>query len=162
MIAFIEGGMKIPMGNVTRDYLRAHRLASTQCAPNMFRILVSVNALNEKMGLGLTDHDVNWVYNLHHLKGQGYYLKFRYPEIRLIQCLPDSNKGLNKDFLIVLGEWHDGLPCLTREGKPGEALGLGRLFQSYPLFFLFLWFVFVYEFFFDPRYSLLMVFFCFS
>ena len=26
--AFIEGGMKIPMGRITRDYLRAHRLAS--------------------------------------------------------------------------------------------------------------------------------------
>ena len=65
MIAFIEGRMKIPMGGVTRDYLRAHRLVPTQCAPNIFRILGSVDALNEKMGLGLTHHDVNWVYNLH-------------------------------------------------------------------------------------------------
>ena len=69
MIAFIEGGIRIPIGIVTRDYLRAHRLALTQYAPNMFRILGSVDALNEKMGLGLTHHDVNWVYNLHHLKG---------------------------------------------------------------------------------------------
>ena len=98
MIAFIEGGMRIPMGTVTRDYLRAHRLAPTQCAPNMFRILGSVDALNERMGLGLTHHDVNWVYNLHHLKGQGYYLKSRYPEGRLIQRLLKSNKGLKKDF----------------------------------------------------------------
>ena len=104
MITFIEGGMRIPMGTVTRDYLRAHRLAPTQCAPNMFRILGSIDALNEKMSLGLTHHDVNWVYNLHHLKRQGYYLKSRYPEVRLIQCLPDSNKSLNKDFLIVSGE----------------------------------------------------------
>ena len=59
MIAFIKGGMKIPMGGVTKDYLRAHRLAPTQCASNMFRILGSVYALNEKMGLGLTHHDVN-------------------------------------------------------------------------------------------------------
>ena len=44
MIAFIEGGMRIPMGTVTRDYLRAHMLAPTQCAPNMFRILGSVDA----------------------------------------------------------------------------------------------------------------------
>ena len=50
MIAFIEGGMRIPMGTVTR----AHRLASTQCALNIFRILGSVDGLNEKMGLGLT------------------------------------------------------------------------------------------------------------
>ena len=69
MIAFIEEGIRIPMGIVTRDYLKAHRLAPTQCAPNIFRILGSINALNEKMGLGLTHHDVNWIYNLHHLKG---------------------------------------------------------------------------------------------
>ena len=84
MIAFIEGGMRIHMGTITRDYLRAHRLASTQCALNIFRILGRVDALNEKMGLGLTHHDINWIYNLHHLKGQGYYLKSRYLKIRLI------------------------------------------------------------------------------
>ena len=50
----------------------------------MFRILRSVDAFNEKMGLGLTHHDVNWIYNLHHLKEQGYYLKSRYPKVRLI------------------------------------------------------------------------------
>ena len=59
MIAFIEGRMRIPIGTVTRDYLRARRLAPTQYAPNMFRILGSIDALNEKMGLGLTHHDVN-------------------------------------------------------------------------------------------------------
>ena len=91
----------------------------------MFRILRSVDALNERMGLGLTHHDINWAYNLHHLKGQGYYLKSRYPEVKLIQCLPESNKGLNKDFLIVSGEWHDDLPCLMREGQPSEVSDLG-------------------------------------
>ena len=61
MIAFIEGGMRILMGTVTSDYLRAYKLAPTQCAPNMFRILGSVDALNEKMGLNITHHDINWV-----------------------------------------------------------------------------------------------------
>ena len=42
MIAFIEGGIRIPMVIVTRDYLRAHRLAPTQYAPNMFWILGSI------------------------------------------------------------------------------------------------------------------------
>ena len=70
MIAFIEGGMRIPMGTAMRDYLRLYRLAPTQCVPNVFRILGCVDALNEKMGLGLTHHDVNWEYNLHHLKGK--------------------------------------------------------------------------------------------
>ena len=57
MIAFIEGGMRIPM--VTRNYLRAQRLAPTQCAPNMFKILGCVDALNERMSLNLPHHDIN-------------------------------------------------------------------------------------------------------
>ena len=124
MIAFIEGRMRNPIGAITKDYLRAHKIAPTQCAPNMFRILGSVDALNERMSLNLTHHDANWIYNLHHLMWQGYYLKSRYPEVKLIQRLPNSNKGLKNDFLIVSGEWHDGLSCLTREGKPGGVLGL--------------------------------------
>ena len=91
MIAFIEGGMTIPMGTFTRNFLRFFRLSPTQCAPN------------ERMTLILTYHDVNWIYNLHNLKGQGYYLKSRHLEIRLIQCLPISNKGLKDDFLFFLG-----------------------------------------------------------
>ena len=70
MITFIEGGMTIPMGTITRNYLRFFRLSPTQCAPNMFRVLESIEALNERMNLNLTHHDVNWVYSLHHLKGR--------------------------------------------------------------------------------------------
>ena len=50
----------------------------------MFRVLGSIEALNERMNLNLTHHDVNWIYNLHNLKGMRYYLKSRHPEIRLI------------------------------------------------------------------------------
>ena len=134
MIAFIEGGMRIPMGTVTKDYLKAYSLAPTQCALNMFRILGSVDALNERMGLNLTKNDVNWVCNLHHLKGQGYYLKTRHPDVKLISCLPNSSEGMNKDFLIISGEWYDGLPCPTRKGKPSRNLGLGLLLESHPFF----------------------------
>ena len=77
-----------------------------------------MDALNEKMGLRLTHHDVNWCYNLQFLKGKSYYMKKRDDKVRLIQCLLKSSKGLNKDFLIVSGEWHDGLHCRTEEGEP--------------------------------------------
>ena len=33
MISFIEGGMTIPMGRITRDYLRAHRLCPINVLP---------------------------------------------------------------------------------------------------------------------------------
>ena len=65
MIAFIEEGMTLPMGRVTRDYLITHRLCPHQCAPNLFKILGSIDALNEQMGPNLTWHDVVWMYECH-------------------------------------------------------------------------------------------------
>ena len=85
-------------------------------------VLGSIEALNERMNLNLTHHDVNWIYNLHNLKGQGYYLKSRYSEVRLIQCLPVSNKGLKDGFLIFSGQWHDDLPCPVMDGTPSGGL----------------------------------------
>ena len=80
-----------------------------------------MDTLNEKMGLRLTHHDVNWCYNLQYLKGKTYYMKLRDDKVRLIQCLLESSKGLNKDFLIVLRAWYDGLPYPTKEGTPDGA-----------------------------------------
>ena len=74
MIAFIEGGMTLPMGRITRDYLINHKLCPHQCTPNMFRVLGCV---------------------------------------RLISCLPKSNKRMKDDYLIASRAWHDGLHCLT-------------------------------------------------
>ena len=119
MIAFIEGGMRIPMGRVTRDFLNLFRLCPTQCVPNMFRILGSVDALNEKLGIHLTHHDVNWVYSCQKGVDEGYYLKTRVLVVRLISCLPETNKGMDEDFLIVSREWHDGLHCPTQDGTSG-------------------------------------------
>ena len=118
VIAFVEEGMTILMGRITRDYLRGHRLAPHQCVANMFRILGCVEVLNNQMNLGLTWHDVVHLYELHNL-GDSYYLKSRSDEVRLISCLPKSNKGLKDDFLIVSGQWHDGIHCPVRAGKPG-------------------------------------------
>lgn len=105
MIAFIEGGMRIHMGKVTRDFLSLFRLCPTQCAPNLFRVLGSVKIVKRQ--------DITFFE-----KDMGYYLKTRVPTIKLISCLPKTNKGIDKDFLIVLGEWHDRLHCPTKDGTP--------------------------------------------
>ena len=71
MIAFIEGGMTLPMDRITRDYLINHRLTPYQCAPNLFRVLGCVDVLNEQLGLELTWHDVVHMYECHKLTGAG-------------------------------------------------------------------------------------------
>ena len=113
MIAFIEGGITLPMGRVTRDYLRNHRLCPHQCAPNLFRILGAINTLNQHSRLWLTWLDVVHMYEGHKQKGAGFYLKSRSDVVRLISGLPKSNKGMKDDYLIASGAWHDGLPCPT-------------------------------------------------
>ena len=113
-IAFIEGGMTLPMGRITRGYLRNHsRLCPHQCAPNLFRILGPIDALNQHLGLGLTWLDVVHLYEGYKQKGAGFYLKSRFEVVKLISCLSKSNKGMKDDYLIASGPWHDCLPCPT-------------------------------------------------
>ena len=118
MIAFIEGKTRLPMGRVTKDYLIAYKICLHQCMPNLFRVLGSVDALNKQIGLGLTWHDVVWMYECHLLTDLSYYLNFRSSNVRLISCLPKSNKGMKDYFLIASNEWHDGLHYLTQDGAP--------------------------------------------
>ena len=119
MIAFIEGGITIPMGRIMRDYLHAHRLCPQQCGPNFFRVLGAIDALDRHLGLGLTWYDVAHLYEGHIEARAGFYLKSRSSVVKLISCLPKSNKGMKDDFLIVSGPWSDGLPCPTKLGEPG-------------------------------------------
>ena len=114
IIAFIEGEMTLPMGSITRDYLRNHRLCPHQCVPNLFRILGAIDALNQHLGLGLTWLHVVHMYKCYKQKGARFYLKSRSNVVRLISCLPKSNKGMKDDYLIASRAWHDGLPCPTQ------------------------------------------------
>ena len=70
------------------------------------------------MGLGLAWLDVIHMYECHKLASVRYYLKSQSDIVRLISCFPKSNKGMKDDYLIVSGEWHDGLHYPTRTGDP--------------------------------------------
>ena len=124
MTAFIEGGMTLPMGRITRNYLINHRLCPHQCAPNMFRILGCVDAFNEHLQLGLTWHDVVHLYECHSQVDGGFYLKSRSPVVRLILCLPKSNKGMKDDYLITSG---DGTMVSTAPPKRESQVGYLRV-----------------------------------
>ena len=71
------------------------------------------------MGLGFTWFDMVLLYECHKLAGVGYYLKSRSDIVRLISCLPKSNKGMKDNYLMVSKEWHNGLHYPTRAGDPG-------------------------------------------
>ena len=79
MTTFIEGGMRIPMDGVMRDFLNFFRIYPTQCSPNLFRVVCSVAQLNKKMGvvLTITHHDINWVYSCQ-VNKEGFTLGLRF------------------------------------------------------------------------------------
>ena len=120
MITFINEGMTFIMGRVIRDYLINHRLCLHQCAPNLFRVLRSVDILNELMNLGLTWHDFIHMYECHSLASARFHLKSRSNTIRMVSCLPKSNKGLKDNYLIASEEWYDRFHCPNQEGEPGR------------------------------------------
>ena len=69
--------------------------------------------INRKMGTNLAWNNVNWEYNYQKGKEIGYYFRCRVPMAWLISCVLESKKGMDEDFLIVSGDWHDGLHCPT-------------------------------------------------
>ena len=145
MIAFIEGGMTLPIGRITKNYLFNHRLTPHQCASNLFSVLGCVDVLNDELGLGLTWHDVVHMYECRQLSGVGYYLKSRSEVVRLISCLPKSNKGMKDDYLIASGEWSDSLHCPTWVGDPG-GVPLGLVSLERDLAFSALIYIYIYFF----------------
>ena len=58
------------------------------------------------------------MYECHSLADLRYYLKSRSFIVRLVLCLPKSNKGMKDNYLIASREWHDNLHYPTREGEP--------------------------------------------
>ena len=71
------------------------------------------------MNLRLTWHDIVHMYECHSFADVGFYLKSRSNIVKMVLCLPKSNKSMKDDYLITSGEWHDGLYCLTQEGDLG-------------------------------------------
>ena len=69
----------------------------------MFRILGYVDTPNAHLQLGLTWHDVVHMYEFHSQADGGFYLKSRSAVVRLISCLPKSNKRMKDDYLIASG-----------------------------------------------------------
>ena len=56
-------------------------------------------------GLQLDHHDINHMYSLCGNKRTNYYLKVRDMRVRLISCLPNSNRNFSKEFIRVHSNW---------------------------------------------------------
>ena len=85
--------------------LSFYGLNPDQCVPNFYKVVNSVIRLNNLYDLVLNHHDINFMYSIYDGLKTSNYLKIHDPTVRLISCLPDSNRNSMGEFVKVTGNW---------------------------------------------------------
>uniref|UniRef100_A0A2N9G996 Uncharacterized protein n=1 Tax=Fagus sylvatica TaxID=28930 RepID=A0A2N9G996_FAGSY len=84
-------------------------------------IVNGVAELNRRLGFNLTVHDIIATYFLRTTQHEAFSLRPRDVSNTLVNSLPDTNKEMTDDFLLVRGNWYfPGHRCPTKDGKPEE------------------------------------------
>uniref|UniRef100_A0A2N9G5W4 Uncharacterized protein n=1 Tax=Fagus sylvatica TaxID=28930 RepID=A0A2N9G5W4_FAGSY len=121
LVAIIEGGVYFPIDPLLADFLDFFRISPSQVSPNIFRIVMGVVKLNRRLGLNLTVHDIIATYSLRTTQHEAFSLRPRDVNNTLVNSLPDTNKEMTDDFLLVRGNWYfPGHRCPTVDGRLEE------------------------------------------
>ena len=108
LMSILEGGVRFPIDPLLLNTLRYYELSPDQLPSNFYRVVSCVDRLNQTFGLQSNHHDVNHMYSLCGKKKSNYYLKTRDTRVRLISCLPDSNRNSVGEYIHVRGNWFAG------------------------------------------------------
>ena len=141
LMAILEGGVRFPVDPLLTDTLRYYGLCPDQLPPNFYRVVSCASRLNHTFDLQLNYHDINHMYSLCGNKATNYYLKTRDNRVRLISCLPDSNRNSAGEFVRVRDNWFDGevrCPLSRREVGLYQSLDLTVLPPPFSFSFLFI------------------------
>ena len=98
-MSILEGGVRLPMDPLIT--IRFYGLCPDQLPPNFYRVVSCVSKLNQIFGLQLNHQDINFMYSPCENIRPDYYLKTRDMRVRLISCLPDSNRNSAGEFVWV-------------------------------------------------------------
>ena len=114
LMSLLEGKVRFPVDPFLLRTLSFYGLSLDQCLPNFYRVVNYVGHLNWLYDLNLTHHDINFLYTIRGSLKNVYYLQTRNTMVRLISCLPDSNRNSTREFLRVSGaQWRTHLPNLS-------------------------------------------------
>ena len=108
LMSILEGGVRFPIDPLLLNTLRYCGLSLDPLPPNCYRVVSCVSRLNQTFGLQLDQHDINHMYSLCGKKRSNYYLRVRDIRVRLISCLPDSNRNFVREYVRVRGKWFAG------------------------------------------------------
>ena len=120
-MAVLDGRVRFPVDLLLVSTLRYYGLCPNQLPPNFYRVISCVNRLNHTFDLQLDHHDINHMYSLCENKTSNYYLKTRDSRVRLISCLPNSNRNSAGEFVRVHGNWFvKEIPCPLSQREVGS------------------------------------------
>ena len=112
LMAILEGGIRFPVDPLAISTLRFYGLCPDQLPSNFYRVVSCVSRLNQLFGLQLDHYDINFMYGLYGKITSNYYLKTKDMRVRLISCLPNSNRNSTGKFVWVSDNWFvEELPC---------------------------------------------------
>jgi hypothetical protein len=112
------------MDPLLANFLDYFNLSPTQISFNIFRIVMGVVKLNRQLDLNLTVHDIIATYTLRTSQSEAYSLRPRNVFNTLVNSLPDTNKDMTDDYLLVRGAWHHpNHRCPTRDEDQVRSCG---------------------------------------
>ena len=138
LMSVLEGVVRFLVDPLLLRTLSFYELSPNQCLPNFYRVVNCLGHLNQLYGLNLTHHDINFLYAIRGSLRNGYYLQIQITMVRLISCLPDSNRNSMGEFVRVSGNWLNGeLTCPTSSARLVSILFFDSLVWPYSVHFYF-------------------------
>uniref|UniRef100_A0A2N9FD27 Uncharacterized protein n=1 Tax=Fagus sylvatica TaxID=28930 RepID=A0A2N9FD27_FAGSY len=127
IMAYSRGGvLGSPLHSFLIDFLQTVNATPSQISVNTFRIIMGVIAINRLLDVNLTIREVLAVYQYKCLGAKSNtlsHLVARNVNEKLVNGLPSTNKGFEKDYLRVGGDWFPGSSlCRSEFGQPEEDL----------------------------------------
>ena len=114
LMSIFEDGVRFCIDHLLLRTFSFYGLSPNQCLPNFYRVVSCVGHFNRLYGLSLTHHNINFLYAIQGSLKHEYYLQTRNIVVRLISCLPNSNRNSAGEFVRVSVNWLNGeLTCPT-------------------------------------------------
>ena len=133
LMAILEGRVRFPVDPFLLSTLSFYVLCPDQLLPKFYRVVSCISRLNQIYGLQLNHHNINFMYSLCGNLKSNYYLKARDVWIRLISCLPNSNRNSAREYVRVSCNWlADELPCPLLSREVGQYQALLFFYSCFP------------------------------